>query len=90
MVVGTQAADIVNFTMKGYKYPSYRALAKSVCLACHYRSVPNGTDLETPLAKMTEPQLRDYLRPILHSGNMPPNKAYREIAYWRFNMVKGR
>jgi hypothetical protein len=90
VAISSQAADVVNFTIKGYKFSSYRALAKSVCLACHYSSVPNGTDLETPLAKMTEPQIKDYLGPILQSGNMPPNKAYRELAYWRFNMLKRR
>lgn len=90
VAISSQAADIVNFTMKGYNYLSYRTLARSACLACHYRSVPNGTDLETPLEKMTESQIRDYLGPVLQSGNMPPNKAYREITYWRFNMLKGR
>jgi hypothetical protein len=90
MAISSQAADVINFTIKGYKYSSSRALAKSVCLPCHYRSTPNATDLETPLANMSESQIRKYLGPILQSGNMPPNEAYREIAYWRFNMLKRR
>jgi hypothetical protein len=88
--LNSQAAELINFSIKGHHYQSYRLFAKSVCLPCHYRAVPHGTDLETPMEDMSEGELRDYLQPLLRSGNMPPNKAFREIATMRFNLIKKR
>ena len=80
--------EIVNFSNSSHQYSSYSEFAASVCLPCHYRNIPNGTDLQKLFPDPSEAELKRFLLPILKDGNMPPNKLYRKIIYNKFLQIK--
>ena len=82
------SAEIVNFSYAPHQYSSYAEFASSACKPCHYRNIPNGTDLYELFHNATEAELKSILLPILKDGNMPPNELYRKILYDKFLLIK--
>ncbi len=82
------SAEIVNFSYAPHQYSSYAAFASSACLPCHYRNIPNGTDLYELFHNATEEELKSFLLPILKEGNMPPDKTYRKTLYKKLLQIK--
>ena len=82
------SAEVVNFSYAPHQYSSYAEFSSSVCLPCHYRNIPNGTDLYELFHNASEAELKNILSPILKDGNMPPNDIYREILYNKFLQIK--
>lgn len=84
----TYAANVDIFPITTRPYSSYAEFRDSACLPCHYRNIPNGTDLQKPLSKATEAELKAFLLPILKEGKMPPNEPYRKALYNKFLQIK--
>ena len=82
------SADVSNFSNATHQYSSYREFAGSVCLPCHYKNIPNGTDLQKIFPEASESEIKNILLPILRDGNMPPNPVYRKILYDKFLQIK--
>ena len=82
------SAEIVNFSYAPHQYSSYEAFASSACLPCHYRNIPNGTDLYELFHNATEEELKNFLLPILKEGNMPPDETYRKTLYKKLLLIK--
>ena len=85
-VAYTANVDILPITSR--PYASYAEFRDTICLPCHYRNIPNGTDLQKPLAKASEAELKAFLLPILRDGKMPPNEPYRKVLYNKFLQIK--
>ena len=87
--VVADSAEVENFSYAPHQYSSYAEFASSVCLPCHYRNIPNGTDLEKLFPNASsEADIKSILLPILRDGNMPPNEVYRKILYDKFLQIK--
>lgn len=83
------STEVEQFSNTTHQYSSYKEFASSVCLPCHYKNIPNGTDLHKRFPNASsEAEIRDILLPILKDGNMPPNAVYREILYNKFLQIK--
>ncbi len=82
------SAEVVNFSYAPHQYSSYAAFASSACLPCHYRNIPNGTDLYELFHNATEAELKSFLLPILKDGNMPPDETYRNTLYKKLLQIK--
>ena len=84
----TYAANVDIFPITTRPYASYAEFRDTICMPCHYRNIPNGTDLHKPLAKASEAELKAFLLPILRDGKMPPNEPYRKALYNKFLQIK--
>ena len=80
--------EVDNFANATHPYSSYAEFANSACLPCHYRNIPNGTDLQALFHNTSEAKIKSILLPILRDGNMPPNEVYRKILYNKFLQIK--
>ncbi len=87
-ITGVNAAENHNISLASHRYASYAEFAHSACLPCHYRGIANGTDLAGFFSSMSEPELKSYLTAMLKHGNMPPDKIYREILFFKFLAIK--
>lgn len=81
-------AEVDFSSSRTHQYSSYEEFASSVCLPCHYRNIPDGTDLQTLLSNTSEQELKNFLLPRLKYGNMPPDEVYRQILYNKFLQIK--
>ena len=77
-----------NFSNATHPYASYKEFAASVCLPCHYRNIPNGTDLQKLYPNTSEAEIKSLLLLKLKDGNMPPDETYRKILYNKFLQIK--
>ena len=85
----TYSADVSIFSNATHPYSSYREFAESACLPCHYKNIPNGTDLQKIFPNASsETEIKNILLPILRDGNMPPSEVYRKILYDKFLQIK--
>ena len=83
------SVEVDIFSNATHQYSSYAEFASSVCLPCHYRNIPNGTDLQKLFPNASsEAEIKSILLPILKDGNMPPNEIYRKILYNKFLQIK--
>ncbi len=82
------SSEIENISHASHQYTSYAEFVNSACLPCHYRNIPNGTDLYKLIPNPSETELKKFLAPILKDGNMPPNEVYRKILYDKFLQIK--
>ena len=83
------SAEVDIFSNATHQYSSYAEFASSVCLPCHYRNIPNGTDLQKLFSNASsEAEIKSILLPILKDGNMPPDETYRQILYNKFLQIK--
>lgn len=78
------AAEFINYQKNQHLYSSYTEFSHSNCLPCHFKNIPDGTDLSELFLLMSETQLKNYILPMLKDGDMPPEKALREILYFKF------
>ena len=82
------SAEVVNFSYTPHQYSSYAEFASSACMPCHYRNIPNGTDLYELFHNASEEELKSLLLPILKDGNMPPDDLYRKTLYDKLLLIK--
>lgn len=84
------SSEVINFPKDKHLYKNHAEFAHSNCIPCHYHNVNNGTDLSIIFAHLSEQGLKTFLLPILKDGQMPPDKALREILYYKLLSVKSQ